>query len=162
MCRRHYDMVRLTGSAVRVERERLCPVCGRWFVLGRRDRIYDSDRCRKRAERSKLPQSRGVKARLKSNRPVVRRGGKIHAVKPVVGLFTDADVWDFRKGVCAQCGGRVDLHGAPLSPDALASAWMLDLADGGSPELANRVLLHNRCVDGWERSRHGGKRKKGK
>lgn len=160
LCRYHYDLVRRTGSAVKVALKRLCPECGNWFDMTRSDQKYCSARCRVHAMRHKDSlRAKGFKIVDFANKPKPKNDSK-PAVKPVAELFTDLDVWEARGGVCADCGEPVPRACGMFSPDAMASAWRLPLGRGGEPTLANRVLLHDRCLKHWG-CRHGGKRKKG-
>jgi predicted nucleic acid-binding Zn ribbon protein len=156
LCRYHYDLVRRTGSALKVNLVRTCPECGKQFDVTRRDKVYCSERCLKRGER----RGRAVKVGLEPNR-IREKSGSKPALKPMTEFFTNMDVWKACGGVCVQCGRHVPEDAGVLDPDGVATAWRLQPAKGGDTSLANRVLLHSRCVDEWG-CRHGGKRKKGK
>jgi hypothetical protein len=160
LCRYHYDLVRRTGSAVKVELTRHCTECGRSFAIRRRDSVYCSARCRKRAQRRKgALLDKGMK-RVDDKPDKARPKGEPVHISPVVEFFTSRDVWNACRGVCAECGRRVVYDVLAFDGDAMVTDWRLPLDKGGSPVLANRVLLHRRCVSDWG-VRHGGKRKKG-
>ena len=59
-------------------------------------------------------------------------------------LFTDADVIAECDGVCAVCGKRVDVDS--FGPDGPAFKWKVPLEKSRQATLANRLLVHNRCL----------------
>lgn len=158
LCRKHYDSLRNNGVPVLEGRSRICPVCGGWFQLERSTKMFCSPACRLKYMRLKR---KGKAPRLAKREPKAKSVKRRHT--PVVEMFTDADVWRESGGVCIECGRRVELGKSPLSPDALASAWLVPLEKGGVASLDNRVLLHCRCVSIWmERGERGRNWKKGK
>lgn len=160
LCRKHYDSLRHNGVVELDERSRVCPVCGGWFPLERSTRLFCSPVCRVRFFRAKR---KGKAPRMVVREPKTRKRSISSAVNVRVALFTDMDVWESNDGVCIECLQPVDPHASLLSPDGMASAWLVPLDAGGTATLDNRVLLHVGCMGKWmERGMRGRNWKKGK
>lgn len=141
LCREHYDRQRNTGSPLPKMRNRMCPLCHRWFAPVRRTRLFCSDACRNRYFRKRqlhpeLPQRPETVLYEKAVEPAERP-------RTVVESFTRTQVVEKCGGVCQRCGEPVELESG--GPDGAAFEWKVPLEKCHAATLSNRILVHDRC-----------------
>lgn len=145
LCRTHYDRDRRTGSPVRMERQRPCPECHRYFLMSRSGQLFCSDRCRVNYKRhrdygSGLPEHPET---IVSSRMITEADFE----KPIeVEQFTDSQVVEKCGGLCAKCHKPVVVGSS--GADGAAYVWKVPLEKSHSATLANRLLVHKRCKGG--------------
>ncbi|OZG68266.1 hypothetical protein BEUL_1279 [Bifidobacterium eulemuris] len=158
LCRRHYDMARRNGAPVELSRQRLCAACHQWFEPKRSDQLYCSHRCRQRYLRlNRMDAERYPKNPRTKLFVAPVSAASVDGAPVVVEPFTDMQVFDRSDGLCAVCGGAIDVEVDVFDPDGLSSQWLVPVDMGGVPALSNRVPVHRRCKGGVS---DGRKRKK--
>ena len=143
LCRHHYDRDRYAGSPIIPFRTRLCPI-GHYFQPSRVDQIFCSGRHRSKYKR--LSDKDPLKYPPNPETPLFVKQVEAEDIEPDIRVesFTDADVIAECGGVCAVCGKRVDVGSS--GPDGPAFKWKVPLEKSRQATLANRLLVHSRCL----------------
>lgn len=148
LCRSHYDRLRYSGRTVKQRMSRACLNCGRFFETDRKDRLFCCQPCRDRFRYRRRTCTEKPRREPTPLRSVDWESGGAAdgVVSPPSSFYSMRDVWARCDGVCAVCGGDVDLSVSALSDAACVLVWRLPPSSGGVSDITNRLIVHRGCL----------------